>query len=281
MTIENGYITLASWKAGRDITSTDTADDSFIETLITAASRWADNLTSRRFMPYIDTREFDVPPKGDNELWLDEDLLETLTVTNGDGTALTQTTDYVFQPANHYPKYALVLRASQSLYWSWNSSASHQQVINIAALWGCHKRYGTNAWTTVTTLAEDLDVSETAWDLTSAASLSATGGQLVRVDNELAFTTSTSSNTLTVQGRGANGSTAATHLTGAAVKLWNVEPDVAEAVRLVVESLEKRRFGENMTGTATITAAGVVITPQDIPAAAVAFMAPYAVKVWT
>ena len=273
MAITNSYLTLESLKAGSRITTTDATDDAFLETLLVAASRWADNLVGRRFMPYVDTREFDIPR--DDELWLDDDLLEALTVTNGDGTALTVSTDYVFKPANATPKYSIVLRDTSSLYWSVNSSSSAQQVIAIAALWGYREQYSSSGWVTITTLAEELDATETAWDLTSAASLSAAGGQLVRVENELAFTASTATNTLTVQARGGNGSTAATHANGTAVKLWNVEPAVVEAVRLVVNALEKRRVGDNISSESFITPGGVIISPQDIPSGAVALMSPY------
>jgi len=51
--------------------------------------------------------------------------------------------------------------------------------------------------------------------------------------------------------------------------------DVALACLMISEAAYKRRFGENMSGTATITAAGVVIAPQDIPAGARELLRPY------
>ena len=53
-------------------------------------------------------------------------------------------------------------------------------------------------------------------------------------------------------------------------------PDDINLVCLAIsQGLYKRRFGENSTGTATITAAGVVITPDDMPSWAWALLQAY------
>lgn len=44
--------------------------------------------------------------------------------------------------------------------------------------------------------------------------------------------------------------------------------DIKECCLLIVKSAYNRRFGENITSTSTVTQAGVVITPEDIPAKA-------------
>lgn len=44
--------------------------------------------------------------------------------------------------------------------------------------------------------------------------------------------------------------------------------DIQQACLLIAASLYKRRFGENLSSVSTLTAGGVVITPQDIPGAA-------------
>lgn len=46
-------------------------------------------------------------------------------------------------------------------------------------------------------------------------------------------------------------------------------PDnIKEACLLIAAGLYKRRYGENLSSVATITAAGVVVTPQDVPGVA-------------
>ena len=44
--------------------------------------------------------------------------------------------------------------------------------------------------------------------------------------------------------------------------------DIKSACLMIATSAYKRRFGESTSSTATITAAGVVLTPQDIPSQA-------------
>ncbi|KKK75658.1 hypothetical protein LCGC14_2871530, partial [marine sediment metagenome] len=44
--------------------------------------------------------------------------------------------------------------------------------------------------------------------------------------------------------------------------------DIREACLMITQSFVKRRFGKNVSGQVKVTAAGVVITPEDIPSAA-------------
>jgi uncharacterized phiE125 gp8 family phage protein len=44
--------------------------------------------------------------------------------------------------------------------------------------------------------------------------------------------------------------------------------DIKTACILIASQLYKRRFGENQTSTSLVTAAGVVITPEDVPGVA-------------
>lgn len=55
--------------------------------------------------------------------------------------------------------------------------------------------------------------------------------------------------------------------------------DIREACLMITQSFVKRRFGENVSGIAKVTAAGVVITPQDVPSAAADIINIY--KKWT
>lgn len=51
--------------------------------------------------------------------------------------------------------------------------------------------------------------------------------------------------------------------------------DIRQACLEIALSAYKRRTGENLTGVSTITAAGIVITPQDIPGGALAIIRRY------
>lgn len=51
--------------------------------------------------------------------------------------------------------------------------------------------------------------------------------------------------------------------------------DINVACQLIVVTMYKNRFGQNMNGPATVTAAGLVITPADVPASAEKLIRPY------
>jgi len=85
-----------------------------------------------------------------------------------------------------------------------NADKSFLQELRLEAL--TVKAVGTGS--ALTTLAEALDDSETAIDVTSASSIAA--GQTIKVDDEEMYVSSKSSNTLTVI-RGSNGTAAAAH----------------------------------------------------------------------
>ena len=89
------------------------------------------------------------------------------------------------------------------------------ETYTTATGWGSGTWGGSVSGTATTTLNEDLDTSETSIDVVSAAGLTSAG--TVLIDTESITYSGISTNTLTGCTRGANGTTAATHLTGATV----------------------------------------------------------------
>lgn len=269
MTTLNSYATLAEYKAyttarGQTAT-TDTADDAIIESLLKAISRYVDAQTARWFYPRIETRYFDVPYS--RELIMDADLLEVLSVTNGDGT-LIPSTEYSLRPRNQSPHFIIRLVDNSTYYWASDGSGNTHDVIEVTGVWGYHNRYSV-AWETITTLAEDLDTSETGIDVTSGTNFSA--GNIVRIGDELSYISAIVTNTLTGT-RGENGSTAASHLTGVNVRVWQFMDELKTATLETALQAYRRRFGQSGTNQATITAAGVVLSPKDIPTIMVDFL---------
>ena len=61
--------------------------------------------------------------------------------------------------------------------------------------------------------------------------------------------------------------------------MTNHTDDIREACLMITQSFVKRRFGTNVSGQVKITAAGIVITPQDVPSAAADIINIY--KKWT
>jgi hypothetical protein len=112
---------------------TNSTDDTVLETIIEAASRYLDDQTGRTFYARTETRLYDIP-KG-RELHLDDDLLTVTTLTNGDSTVIPST-QYILSPANVYPKRAIELKGSSSYAWQTTSSGDTKQVISVAGTWG-------------------------------------------------------------------------------------------------------------------------------------------------
>jgi hypothetical protein len=260
MTILNAYMTLAEYKNWPAITSTDATDDSVLEKLIQAASRYIDNKTGRHFYPRINTRVYDIPDSA--ELRVKGDLLEVVTFTNGDDDTFS-TTDYILLPANDYPKHTIKLRNLASAWWELDTNYGDQQVIDVAAVWGYHNLYDERAWSVGGTLGAAMTTT-TDTAVTLASSHACVTGQIWRIDNEI-LNGSISTNTLTAIVRGDNGSTAATHVIGTTVYFWNPQDDIKEAAIMLVASLDKRRAGDSISSETIATAAGVLITPRDVP----------------
>ena len=269
-TSENAYATLTDYKnyvtARNQTPVTGDTDDDVIEMLLDAASRYIDNETQRAFYPTVQTRYFDVPEG--RELYVDDDLLEVLSITNG-GASLASS-EYNLMPRNFTPAYGIKITDVSSYAWTSNAAGSMEQAIAINAIWGFHDKYS-QAWNNSITITEDLDASETAIDVSSHAIFQA--GFIIRIDDELMLVTAVAS-ALTVV-RGWNGSTAATHSNGANIEIWHAMNGAQLACLEIAQATYHRRFGKSLSNTETITAAGVVLTPRDIPRSAAAFISTF------
>lgn len=133
MTISNGYSDLASFKAFKNIDSTDTTDDTVIEDIIEAVSRYIDRKTGRTFYAKSETRYFDVPEG--RELDLRADLLTVTTLTNGDGTVIAAAY-YNLEPRNSAPYYAIKIKQSSPYLWQLDTNGNMEGVISVAGTWG-------------------------------------------------------------------------------------------------------------------------------------------------
>lgn len=274
MTTLNAYATLLEYQnyvtARGQTSTTDATDDAVIEMLLKSASRLMDNQTGRNFHPRVETRYYDVPDETGldlRSLVLDGDLLEVISITNGDGVTIPST-EYTLRPKNTTPYLYIRLKDNSTYIWASNSAGDFHDVIAVTGIWGYHVRYS-DAWALGSTLAEALDTTETATDVTSGTSFLV--GDTIRVDNEIAYVSAKATNTLT-NTRGENGSTAATHDNGTSVYIWRYMDDLKTAVLETALQAYKRRFGTSATNSATVTAAGVVLSPGDIPTVATNFI---------
>ena len=261
----NSYCNLAdflNWSSPQD-TSADTTDDAVIETILEAVSRYIDDETGRKFYPTIEVRYFDTPD--DREIELDEDLLEVISVTNADGTAVTT---YDLIPKNFYPKYAIRMKKSATVTWETNTTDYDEFSIDVSGYWGYHNNYSRRGWVSAGTLAAAIsDTTTKGFTMTAGHSVAA--GNIYKIDNEIFLVETVSTNTITTKDRGDNGSTAATHSNGATVYEWRVMPNVALACKMISQSVW-RRFGKNSSTNDEniVLGSGVVITPRDVPTVA-------------
>lgn len=278
MTTLNAYATLAEFKnyvrsRGGSVAD-DNTDDTVMEFLLRSASQYIESQTDCHFIPRIETRYYDVPDGNEldpRQLNLDGDLLEVITLTNGDGTVIPST-EYTLRPKNSTPYYGIRLKDNSTYIWASDGAGDLHDVISVLGVWGFHNHYST-AWTVGSTAAEAMDATETGYDVTSGALFAV--GNLIRFDDELGYVSAVAANSLTTT-RGENGSTATTHLTSIDVKIWNVMEDAKNSCIELVNNMYRRRFGQSSTSNSEqITAAGIVISPRDVPAMVKEFIATY------
>lgn len=267
----NSYATLLELKnfmTPRGLSSsnitTDTNDDSIMSVLLETVSRYVDDQCHRTFYPRFETRYFDIPEEQTNDtiLFMDDDLLSITTLTNGDSSTITST-QYVLYPKNTYPKQWIKLLGSSSIMWQASSYGDNESAISLAGLWGFHNNYTQRGWSAVGTLGAAMS-DTTSLTLTMTAGHTVVKDEIYKIDSEMLNVTNVSTNTVTVSVRGDNGSTAATHLNGATVYKWNVQPEIKTAVLTICQNVYQNRSGQSSQGNVTVTQAGVVIRPQDV-----------------
>lgn len=265
----NSYATLADYKAyatARGQTAgTDATDDGVIQDLLNAASRFIDMQSRRRFYPSIEAHVFDIPDGRD--IYLDDDLLEVTTFSNGDSATIT---DYILKGRNT-PYWCISLRDTANVTWETNTGGSSEQVISLLGTWGYHDNYSQRAWLQVGTLSAAItDTTTLAFSATTGHSI--TAGNILKIGSEIYNVVTAATNVITPIARGDNGSTAATHLISAPIYAWQPMPGAKQSCIEIANSSYQKRFGRNTGESATVTAVGVVLSPRDIPATAQAFI---------
>lgn len=139
------YTTLAKVKRYLKIPSAETSDDDLLTDFVTQAQSVIESMTERKFeAPSDTTRKFDAVRYQDyvditqvaynryydyydqRVLWFNRyDCCQITTVTNGDGTVV-DSSKYVTLPinavANGDPFFAIRLKMSSDIVWTWNNS---------------------------------------------------------------------------------------------------------------------------------------------------------------
>ncbi len=212
------YCTLDAIKD--ELGETGTANDKRLRRYIDAAARAIEDATGRTFLPVTATKYFDVPDCNDRLYLEHEDLLSLTTLTDYTGTITSG--NYWLYPHNLYPKHTIALD-TDTLGRAFEYGDEPNKAITVVGRWGfCEDTAATGL-----TLAVAIS-STTATGITLSGAGCEVGWTLL-VDSEAMFVTAVSGNVAAVE-RGANGTTAATHLISTAVSRYVVPADVEQAV---------------------------------------------------
>jgi len=234
----NCYASISDLKSALSVTST--TDDTVMRKILDSASRMIDIWTGRKFYVESATKYYD----GANRLWVDDLLTVTTLKTDEDGddtfeNTLTVTTDYLLYPLNTYPKTYIELGKDASY-----SLACGKKSIEIDGVWGYGDGISATPYIADTTISEDLTAGEAAIDVTATTNLSA--GQTILIGSEQYFIYSIASLTLTTE-PGVNGTTEATHSSGATIYIYQYPYDVWQACLALSSAIYQNRSKQGIT----------------------------------
>lgn len=111
------YATLQQFNEYSNIAGAN--DDTLREAMLARAQAIVESHTGRVFEAIADTTRYFDPVRhvGGRTLYLDRDLAQVTEITNGDGEVLVAS-DYVTEPRNEGPYYAIVLRSDSDVSWT-------------------------------------------------------------------------------------------------------------------------------------------------------------------
>ena len=126
------YISLADLKLYLGITTTN--EDDLLNDCISAAQKTIETKCGRVFEAAANTtRNFDAVRDVEGYLLhLDADLCAINSITNGDGLVVSSS-NYVTEPRNITPYYAIRLKANSSVAWTYSSSP--EDAIAVSGKW--------------------------------------------------------------------------------------------------------------------------------------------------
>lgn len=254
------YATVREFRTLKGIETDDADADRILREYLQKATRIIDTYTRRHFAPQMESFDYVIPSEYfdlrlraivDGDIVLDQDLLEPISVVTGTGdnaTTLVEGTHYNLLPFNIFPKWGIRLIDPsywKSVYTGVTSGSYKNPSIVVTGFNGFHeqyaRRYGgdgcTEAWVGINqTLSGALDANTATLVFTGVGLLddfgdtAVTAGDLLRIDNELlqVLTVTESGNTTLTVLRGANGSTPASHESGALIRRWVSQPDIKD-----------------------------------------------------
>lgn len=255
-------VTLAYVRRHRKLGAADpTKDDPLIMDLIQEASAEFQESVGRIFLPWrgVSLCDYHHPYKVDFK----DDVLELVSLTNGDGTALDLTT-LMLQPNNSLPAWRAQVKYGSPFFVY---VVEPRQAISLDAWRGCVPHYRTGAFKAsgVIVPAGNLLVGVTSLVLTAGQGASFETGQYLACTTsgvkELMQITAIVTDTLTLS-RGELGTTAALHNSGDALQILVPARDVMAAVR---EIAVYKYLHKDQVGGKIVTVANGVVMVEDLP----------------
>lgn len=247
-------VTLAQLKRYLGVSTAITTDDALLTRLLIDAEQWAEQKAQRAMRPIIEARTFDYCDP--QMLYFDDDLLEVVSITNGDGVAVTLT-DLFYAPRRLYPKYVIGFETGASSVWTY--STTPENAISVTAAWGYHDDWS-HAW--INSLDEVEDAAGINASVTTVTVSNVDGsnidndsprfsaGMLIKVESEwMEVTAATNSTTdsLTVK-RGARGSTAAIHAKDTPIYVFSPARNVVHAIMLYCQWRYQQKDNRQQAG---------------------------------
>lgn len=139
MTITNGYCTLAELKARIPITTTDTADDTYLEGVVMGVSRWIDAWCNQRFYSESAITRYYTADFSD-VLFVDALQSVTTLSTDSDGDRTYEdtwtATDYDLEPVNNSQLSAPYWMIRVSPLGGYSFPVGIQRGVKIVGVWG-------------------------------------------------------------------------------------------------------------------------------------------------
>lgn len=204
--------TLYRLRARLNLAASETADDARLLHILNAASAQIERAAGRRFSPRRAALQHTVTASA--ELLLDDDLLQLLSLTNGDGSTIPLN-DVIAAP-DEPPHSLLYLTGNSRFTWD----AFPLQAITVTGIWGYHD-HPSEMWRNSADTVQNNPLSDSAASLTVTDADGADSaletprfqvGHLLKIEDEFlrVLAVNTATNSLTVS-RGRGGTTAASH----------------------------------------------------------------------
>ena len=274
----NCYSDLATLKSASYLNLSVTTHDTYLTRLLDTASRQVDNYCRRFFYCWEGTRYYD----GARRILFTDDILSITTFkldTDADGTyetTLTANTDYVLYPINEYPK-TLAEISSLGTRQQTNFAPDIKRGVQIIGVFGFGDETSRGASPYLASGAVvntgNMTDSATTHALATGTGALFSAGMTIRIGSEQFYVSGVSTDTLTVE-RGVNGTTAAAHLAGVAIYIYQYPYAVYQSTLIMAMRAWKRKDSayQDVVGYGEL---GTVISSKGFDPDAAKLLLPY------